>query len=210
MLFRKEPVTTSANSVRGLPLLPGERIEEQFVGDGGLVANTPQKGQLLILTNQRVISFVQSDGHREMFLAPLKELTGVSVKANTRGFRDLVQGLVLMVIGILAYFILGYILEGITIALALGAAIVFVGVLFLGKHLFWEEEGSITFHVGRWDLIFPYKNNRASADVHRLIDRFFLLKLDSNTHHTPLEEDPNTHSSEPSFPPPPGDYPYDI
>ena len=174
--YGQGPVAPTYSAIRELPLLDGEKIEEQFVPEGGLVSDTPWKGQVLVLTNRRIISFVQTDGHNEISLASLGELKGVSVKANSRGVRDLVQGLGLVLIGVLAYFILGYVLDGVTIALALGAAIIFVGMLFVVKYLFWEEEGSITFQVGSWALSFPYKNNRASADVYKLVNRFFQLK----------------------------------
>ena len=177
VFYWQEPVAPTYSSLRELPLLEGETIEEQFVPDEGLVSDTPWNGQVLVLTNQRIISFVENDGHNETLLAPIGEMKAVSVMANTRGVRDLVQGLGLVLIGILAYFILGYILDRVTVALALGAAIIFVGVLFVIKYLFWEEEGTIIFRGGSWDLSFPYKNNRASADVYKLVNRFFQLKL---------------------------------
>ena len=203
-------MTASQTSVRELPLLDGERIEEQFAPDSGLVLDTPWKGQLLVLTNQRVISFVQSDAHRQTLLAPLGELKGVLVKSNTKGFRDLSQGLSMMFIGILTYLVLGYILDGISIALALGSAIAFVGVLFIAKYFLWEEEGSISFQGGSWELSFPYKSNRASADVYQLINRFFQLRQDYNVYPAPLQVEPEVRPLGPSFSPPPRDSSYDI
>ena len=210
MHYRQRPVATGHSSVRELPLLDGETIEERFVPDGGLVSETPWEGQILVLTNQRIISIIHNNGHKETLLSPLAELKGVSVKANTRGFKDLLQGLGLVLIGILAYFILGYILDGVTIALALGAAIVFVGVLFLAKYLFWEEEGTITFQGGSWELCFPYKNNRASSDVYKLVNRFFELKLDSNSHYAPLKSQSQFNSIRPPFSRPSEDSSYDV
>ena len=174
-------------SVRQLSLLEGETVREKFVSDGGLVSDSPHKGQLLVLTNQRLISFTNTDGHRETFLAPLEELKGISVKTHTRGFKDIVQGLFFVMLGVMAYLVLGYVLEGVAIALSLGFALVFVGVLFFSRHLFWEEEGSITFQGSSWEFSFPYRTNRASADVYTLINRFFQLKRAKNTHE-PLDQ----------------------
>ena len=175
------------SSVRELPLLEGEQIEEQFVPYDGLVTDPPMKGELLVLTNQRVISFLHSDGHRETILAPLEDLNGVSVRANTRGLKHLSQGLLLILVGVVAYFIIGYILDGVTIAAALGAAIAFVGVLFIARYFFWEEEGSITFQGGNWELSFPYKSNLAGAMVYKLVNRFFQLKQATKAHQPPAE-----------------------
>ena len=187
------------SSVRELPLLETERIVERFVPNSGLVAETPHKGELLVLTNQRVISFIENGGHKQMYLAPVGELNGVSVKANSRGLRDLFQGVGLIFVGILSYLIIGYILDGVTIALALGVAIVFVGMLFLVKFLFWEEEGNIAFQGSSWELSFPYKSNAASADIYRLVDRFFQIKMQTNSYYPPLEEDPGPHLPETGF-----------
>lgn len=183
MIYGDRQVPPTQYYIRELPLLEGETLEEQFVPDSGLVSGLPDRGELLVLTNRRIISFVQSDGRKETFMAPLEELKGVSVRANTKGFRDLFQGLILMVIGVLSYFIIGYVIEQVAVASALGAAIMFVGVLFMAKYLFWEEEGTIGFQAGSWELSFPYKNNRASGDVYKLVDKFFQLKLKSNSHH---------------------------
>ena len=218
----------SQGSVRGLPLLEGEQVEERFVPYDGLVADTPWKGPLLVLTNKRVVSFDQSNGQKETLVAPLEELRGVSVKADTRGLKDLMRGLILMPVGVFGYLVLGYIMDSVPIGLALGAAIVFVGLFFIARHLLWEEEGSITFEGGRWEhsfpnrdskagtyvykweLSFPYKSNMASGMVYSLVNRFFQLKRDSSSPHPPEEKAPEQGASEPPSPPAYADTSYDI
>ncbi len=185
-----------AGAIRELRLFSGERIEDRFVPDTGSVPAIPTTGPLLVLTSHRIISFSEDDGDKHTSVAAVAELEGVSVKANTRGFRDLFQGLFLVVVGILTYIILGYILDGVTVALALGAAIAFVGILFMGKYLFWEEEGSVTFLAGAWETSVPYKNDRAIADLYRLIDRCFQLKL--NTGEAPMVHETVVAVSEPA------------
>ena len=162
-------------------------MEERFIPQDGLVPNTPRKGELLVLTNHRVITFIQSNGHKQAFFAPLEEMKGVSVKANTRDMKNLSQGLIMIIVGILAYFLIGYALNSVTIASVLGGAIAFVGVLFVARYFFWEEEedGTITFQGGSWELSFPYKSRKASASVYNLVDRFFQLKLGINSRTTP-------------------------
>ena len=186
MLYRQQQTTTDQYSIRELPLLEGERIEERFVPYDGLVANTPQKGQLMVLTNRRIMSFAASNGNKEMLLASVEDLKAVSVKSSTRGVKNLSQGLALILVGILGYFIAGYILDGITIASALGAAIIFIGVFFIAKHFFWETEGNVTFQGGSYELSFPYKSARAGEDMHRLVNRFFEIKFDPNNNQPPL------------------------
>ena len=188
------------SALRDLRLLEGERIEDRFVPDTGSVPETPERGPLLVLTSHRIISFNDADGNKGVSAAAIAELQGVSVKANTRGLRDLVQGLFLLLGGILAYIVLGYILDGITVALALGAAIAFVGVLFIGKYLIWEEDGSVTFIAGGWQTSFTYQNGRAVSDLYRLIDRCFQLKL--QTGDPALAHQPETEPEEAPAPAP--------
>ena len=203
-------VSRSQSAVREFTLLEGEVLRERFVSDSGLVSHTPPKGPLLVLTNRRLMSFVVADGHRETFLAPLEELKGVTVRAETRGFKDLIQGLFFILVGIVAYGVLGYVLDGVGIALALGFALMFVGVLFMAKYLFWEEEGSIVFQGGSQELSFPYKNNRASSDVYKFIDVFFQLKQGTNSHHTTIASGAGTDSFAPPPLEPGRDSPYSI
>ena len=209
MVYQQRQLGTAQASIRELPLLEGEEVEEQFVPYDGLVPETPWKGDLLVLTNQRVISFVENDGHKETLLAPLQELKGVSVKAYAKGLKNMSQGLMLILVGIVAYFIIGYILESVTIAAALGAAIMFVGVVFIARYFFWEQEGTITFQGGSWELRFPYKSNMASACVYKLVNRFFQLKLNTNNHPAAPSEPSMDYSPRPVFSPPP-DSSYDI
>ena len=171
------------NYVRGMPLLDGERILEQFSPDAGLVISTPDKGDLLVITNRRAMSFVEGSEHKETSLAPLDELKGLSVKSNNRGAKDMLQGPILIMLGIVAYFVVGYSLERVAIAAVMGAAIALVGVLLGARYILWEEEGTILFQGGSLELGFPYRTNQASADVYKVVNRFFDLKLSSNSNH---------------------------
>lgn len=198
-------------SIRELRLLDGERIEEQFVPESGTVHDTPLKGSLLVLTNRRVISFVDSDGRQEAFLAPLEELKGVSVKADTRGFKDISLGLVLIVIGILSYLIIGYIQGGpAPFAIGIGLAIVLVGIVLIARYFIWEEGGSLTFQGGTWEWSFPYRSSMASVDVYYLVNRFFQIKLAANSHTPPPRGHAGNDGESAPSPSPHPDYSYDI
>ncbi len=140
----------------------------------------------MVLTNLRLVSFREDEGVRETTMAPLEEIRGVSVKTMGRNPKNLYQGVALVLVGIVSYFIVGYLLDqpGLPlIALAVGTAIVFVGFLFLTRYLFWQEVGSIVFQGGRysWELTFPYIGNKAYHDSYRVADRFIQLKLGTTT-----------------------------
>ena len=207
MLYGNRPPAPSQRSVRELPLLNGEAVEIRYVPYDGLVPDTPDKGHLLILTNQRVISFLQNDGTKETNLAPLDELRGVSVKTVSRGLRHLSQGLITILMGVLSYFIVGYILDSVAIGVAIGGTLWFVGFLFIARYFFWEDEGTVTFQGGLLELSFPYKSNRASADIYALVNQFFQLKSGNHTNSGLTLRGPEEDRAEP--PPRPWD-PYHL
>ena len=190
MFYRDQPVATTQTRVREFPLLGGERLEEQYVPDKGLVVETPSTGRLLVLTNKRLLSFVQGDSENEVSLVSLENVNGVVVKANAKGFRDIFQGLAIILVGIVSYFIIGYALEGIAIASAVGIALIFVGTFFIARYFLWEEEGEVSLQIGGdWDLQFPYHGNTSGGDVYVFINRLFELKQAAGfAHYTPRAE----------------------
>ncbi|MEE8465663.1 MAG: hypothetical protein V3S68_04245, partial [Dehalococcoidia bacterium] len=52
-------------TIRKVDLLSGETVTHTFCPEEGLVATPPDRGQMLVLTNQRVMSFGNKDGTRE-------------------------------------------------------------------------------------------------------------------------------------------------
>ena len=93
----------------------------------------------------------------------------------------MLQGPILILLGIVAYFVVGYSLEHVAVAAVMGASIALVGVLLGARFIFWEEEGTILFQGGRLELGFPYRTDRASEDAYKVVNRFFDLKLSLNS-----------------------------
>ena len=168
-------------SLRQISLLEEERIEQLFSPSDGLVTSTPPSGPLLALTNLRVVVFSEGQGARETAIVPLEELRGVSVKSQGRNPQNLLQGIGLVLVGIISYFIVGLwiVEEGFTIPLVVAISIAFVGFLFLTHFIFWEEEGNIVFQGGHynWEIAFPYTSIKGREDIYRVADRFLQLKL---------------------------------
>ena len=196
--FRRdaESAPTANGSVRGLPLMAGEQVQERFAANHGLVTGAPKKGPLLLITNLRVISFLRGEGVKETYLAPIDELKTVFVKGKSRGVRNLIQGILFVLAGILAYFIIGYIREStwseISIASVVGLIVVVFGASYLTRHLLWEPEGEIVFQGGTWEkpsannrgavesyqwqMSFPYRSDKANDAVYTLVNRFFEIR----------------------------------
>ena len=192
----EEPASTGDRSVRGLPLMAGEQVQERFASNHGLVSGAPKKGPLLLITNLRVISFLRGEDVKETYLAPIDELKTVFVKGKSRGVRNLIQGILFVLAGILAYFIIGYIREStwseISIASVVGLIVVVFGASYLTRHLLWEPEGEIVFQGGTWEkpsannrgpvesyqwqMSFPYRSDKANDEVYTLVNRFFEIR----------------------------------
>ncbi len=169
--------------LRGLALLPGEKVEQMFSPRDGLVDQAPPEGELLVMTNQRIIGFIHGDGRRTSLLTSLSELRAVALKSTGRNSKHVLQGLGLVVAGLLAYVLIGYTFftnGGQVLGALVGGIIGLIGVMLLSRYFFWEDEGTITFQSGSWEISFPYFSQKASADVYSLVDRFFQLKLQSS------------------------------
>ena len=173
--------------IRGVPLLPEERVNHSFTPTDGISPEPSATGRLLVTTNQRIISFSQGQKGDETVLVPVEELNGVVVKPESRSSATLVQGLMLLAAGALIYLISGYWLadqlEGPNIpiinldfwALVIVATLIWGGWL-IGRHYFAKELGQVTFQGGNWAFSFPYTGDKPTAEVHQVIRTAFVSR----------------------------------
>ena len=159
-----------------MPLLAGEEVVQLFAPNKGVVDRLPEEGELLVLTNERLITFTQEDGKDETRMSPLEKIDGVSLKGSKRNPKPLYQGIILIIVGILVYLVLGTFSTGVAEAAILGGAIAFLGVLLAGRYIAWEQKGEVTFQAGMLDLTFPYHSNTAAAQIYQVTHRYFQLK----------------------------------
>ena len=173
--------------IRGVPLLPQERVNHLFTPADGISKEPSDTGRLLVITNQRIISFSHGQKGDETVLVPLEELNGVVVKPDSRSSGSLLQGLMLIGAGVLIYLIGGYWLTGrldgpnIPIinqdvwTLALLGALIWGGWL-IGQHYFTKEPAQVTFQGGNWAFSFPYTGDKPTAEVHQVIRTAFVAR----------------------------------
>ena len=184
--------------IRGVPLLPQERVNHSFTPADGISQEPSATGRLLVTTNQRILSFAQGQKGDETVLVPVDELNGVVMRPDSRSSGSLLQGLTLLVAGGLIYLVSGYWLadrlEGPNIplinldvwALVVLAALIWGGWL-IGRHYFTKEPGQVTFQGGNWAFSFPYSGEKPSAEVHQVIRTVFVSR---NHHHSHGPEQP--------------------
>jgi len=179
--------------IRGVPLLPQERVNHSFTPADGISQEPSATGRLLVTTNQRILSFAQGQKGDETVLVPVDELNGVVVRPDSRRSGSLLQGLTLLVAGGLIYLVSGYWLadrlEGPNIplinldvwAMVVLAAIIWGGWL-IGRHYFTKEPGQVTFQGGNWAFSFPYSGEKPSAEVHQVIRTVFVSRNHRHSH----------------------------
>ena len=115
-------------------------------------------------------------------MASIDKIQGVSMRSNRRSLKPLLQGVLLILAGIIVYLVVGTfstgipVNAGITISALLGGAVALLGLLFVLRYLFWEQGGEIVFQTGGLELVFPYRSQKTIVPVHELLRRFFQLQ----------------------------------
>ena len=183
--------------IRDVALLPGERVTHVFSPSAGLSDEPPMEGHLLITTDQRILAFAQEDGKAQTHIVPVEELAGVLVRSGARGFGSLVQGLVLVVGGLLIYLVVSYWLTGHIngpsvpfIEMDAGPLLlllaVIAGVVLVGRYYFVKDTGSVIFQGHNWLFAFPYHSDRSKLQVYQLVNTAFVARRSLNGHHRNL------------------------
>ena len=149
--------------VRGVELLPGERVAALLSPDDGLLREPPKDGRLLVATDRRFINLEDSGQSQIRQIFAMTSVSGASVRNDVlRGF-SWKQWVSLIVGGIIVYVALAYwlvdrlpqiIIPGLN--LHVFALIVMILVILAGW-LFWRgftQPGGMTIHVHgtNWDV----------------------------------------------------------
>ena len=157
----QEGVEVPPARIRGVPLAAGEETARVFLPNEGLVDSVPQTGQVLILTNQRLIAFRGVEGYRDTHMAMTSEIAQCSVRTGQRNWSAIMQGLMVVVGGASLYLIVGYWLAGrisgpnvpvlnIDVAPLVALVIVLAGVFILVSNLFTRPAGAVIFTAKVW------------------------------------------------------------
>ena len=176
--------------IRDVHLLKGERVVGLLDGSSGLVEVPTLHGPLLALTDKRVISLIEAEDRRETHVATIEKVQGVSTRAYQRPQKPLIQGIVLILAGILVYLLVGTfstgipVNAGITIGALLGGAIALLGLIYIARYLLWMKGGELIFQTGGLELTFLYNSEKAALAIQQLLPRFF--QLQSGTEVLPL------------------------
>ena len=183
--------------IRDVALMPGERVTHVFSPSSGLSDEPPVEGQLLITTDERILAFSQEDGKAQTHIVPVEELAGVLVRSGARGFGSLLQGLVVVVGGLVIYLVVAYWLTGHIdgpsvplIGMDVGPLLlllaVIAGVVLVGRYYFVKDTGSVVFQGRNWLFAFPYHSDRSKLQVYQLVNTAFVARRSLNGHRVDL------------------------
>jgi hypothetical protein len=190
--------------VRGVALLPGERVVHLFTPRDGLVEGDapPEAGRLLVATNQRLISFSSEAAPAQVVLVPVEEVKGVVVKTVPRGGSSLwMQGLLLALAGVVLYLVAGYWLEGRErftgpevpfINVDLGPLILLLAIAgavwYMGRRYFTREESSVTFQGSSWSFAFAYRGRKPEEEIYQVVNGLFASRRSRDSSGFPWDE----------------------
>jgi hypothetical protein len=184
----------AASRIRGVALLAGETPVHVFSVADGLISEPPPTGQVLVVTNERVIAFCQAEGKQETYLVPLNEVKHVVVKAGSRSVSMLLQGSLMVVAGIFIYMVLGYWLtnqiEGPTIPVLhmdvapfIALIIVLAGLTMIAQVYFTKPDGTVTVQGDGLQFTFQFQGDTAQREIFDVVNTAFA------TRQTKLEEE---------------------
>ncbi len=187
------PLHHDSQAVREVALLPDEKVAHCFTPDKGLTGQIPVKGEMLVVTSERLIAFRQGEGSSRTFLAPVGELNGVAVKSGSLTLGSILQGALLAVGSVFIYIVVAYWIQARVegpevpvINMAFGPFIMFLGLLMglalIAKFYFAKPDGSVTFQGRDWTLEFPYRSDRAGEEIQQVVSSVFAARQSRNGH----------------------------
>ena len=162
-----------------------------FYPEEGLASQPRDQGLMLVLTNQRVISFGSRDGRRETVLMPVEEVKVVAVQSGLRSKVMLFQGGLTVLAGVVIYLVLMYWLEGKfedpdipLIRMGLVAFLVFLAILagvgMISQFYFSKPDGEVAFQGDGVKLVFPFRGEAAENDIYQVVNSTFAARQSVN------------------------------
>ena len=172
------------DEVRGIPLAPGEVVQQIFSAESGIVETTPERGAALALTNRRIIALGQSSASRDLSIMPLSAVRQASVRLGGRSGSVIFQGAVLAVVGLLLYAIVAYWLAGrvdgpsipvlnMDLAPFLALVVTLIGLAIAANAYLAKPEGVITIQGPGVQIAFPVRGAEAERQSPLLLNAIY-------------------------------------
>lgn len=167
---------SSTDAVPRLPLLPGESIKMVFDARNGLVSESDQRGEALVVTNERVMRDGVAEGVRVVSMFPLSGLAAVEVSDSGRSLERLGQGIVLAAVGLVVGALSWFILEVQVLSVILGGLPVLAGIYMLTGWVFPDTEGALHLYAPGHAIALPLRSEAAREGVYAAMRRIYELR----------------------------------
>ncbi|MDO8750106.1 MAG: hypothetical protein Q7K03_03035 [Dehalococcoidia bacterium] len=172
--------------IRDIQLLRDEEVWGELHPGLGLLEEVPERGDCVVLTNQRLLGFWQEQGRHRRILLPLETVDGVELSGTVRSMKPLMQGALLLLAAVavvwlaLAFDELGFLSWLIVATIVVLAAVT--------ASSFWASEqiATITFRAGTLEVTLPLQTPQAQRDAHTLALMFFQARAGQERSPSPL------------------------
>ena len=187
MTNRSGPSQNYLSRVRGIPLLPEEKVATVFSLEGGLLQEPTSKGILLLVTNYRILFFANKQNSDEASLLPVEELKGVTVQSRTSNSYSFLKGILLVGAALVFYLIVAYWLAGqvegpgipglaIDLLPFILLAAIAAGVVTYWRHNVHRAGGQVTLQGDNWDLSFVYLGAERIPEINDVVKTLFICR----------------------------------
>ena len=103
-----QPETSYLFRIRGVELVPDERVKALFCPESGMVAEPSKEGQLLVATDLRLMSMLDSGTTQTRDIFAIESVSGVTVRNDVQRGLSWKQWATLLVGGVAVYAALAY------------------------------------------------------------------------------------------------------
>ena len=103
-----QPDTSYLFRIRGVELVPDERVKALFCPENGLVAEPSQEGRLLVATNLRLMSMLDSGTTQTRDIFAIESVSGITVRNDVQRGLSWKQWAALLAGGVAVYVALAY------------------------------------------------------------------------------------------------------
>lgn len=181
------PARSYISRIRGVPLLPEEKVAQVLSLEEGLLAEPAAEGRLLAATNRRILYFTRNRGYEETYLLPVEELSGVTVSAAGKGSFSWARALLLGFGALVFYLVVAYWLVGrvssptipvinLDAAPLAALALLVVGGWFLASRYIHPAGGVVTLVGNNWTLPIDYLGTERTGDIGVWVNALFLCR----------------------------------
>ena len=155
-------------------MMDGESVDCALNLRDGLVENPSEGGDLILLTDRRVIHLSANGKDRKVVYVPLQEVSAAEVATESSGFGGYIWGGLAFVIAALIWRVW----DNPFWSVAAAVGLVLMGVYLILDQVYSPQGVRAVFRAGTSEIKCDVGSANASKDLHTFVNRLFQLKGD--------------------------------